>query len=749
MPFVLRDRVREYTDTNGTGAIRVTGVVPGGYQRFNNVLANGDTTLVCVRNAAGQWQTFLATWTTATQTLARTTAYDGSSGAGVNVSFSGEAQEVWINYPANAYDNPWFERVYIGTSPFALTAPTGLRMQSVEAVTDSGANLRVSANLFATNLTAPKTGYWMFTGDSDAVTFANTTHGMTLNYMGHTVSTNASGGRTTHATFQNVSGTVTAGAGAYHVSGASEIRTEASFGGTAGAARGSIFARNEIAWVRNGSGPHLTQIFADEFDVAVEAEAQVLWKGGVKVVYLDEDARRGLQQDFAYSVGLQASGKAPGVGIAYALGGVEGWWPLTETSHVMEGITEGGIINGPEAAIGAGIDFSNMARIRESAFKSIGFKVDGLGNLGATVAAGGTLQTSGSVVAKTATVSAIEVLDGGLYGGAITLSMAGGATAAVDAWGIMGSFSIGNNGATHIVGDTFEVLGGTATAKATFTGSISGNVLTVTAVSAGTITNRSVIVGANVVLGTRIIAFGTGAGGTGTYTVDTSQVAASGTIEAGGPAAGIVTRINGSGGVLGFRITNPGRYTALPSTAAVVTGSISSFTLTVTAVTSGTLAVGMVVTGTGIAANTYITALGTGTGGTGTYTVNLGQAVSSTTITAAGVGVVTTSAGSGIAFTFIPAYTILSVNVTGGGSGYGEFLPPTVSTSATTGVYRAATFKVTMAGTQTALALNPNGAVQITASALGDYANDAAAAAGGVPVNGIYRNGSVLMVRVV
>lgn len=33
-------------------------------------------------------------------------------------------------------------------------------------------------------------------------------------------------------------------------------------------------------------------------------------------------------------------------------------------------------------------------------------------------------------------------------------------------------------------------------------------------------------------------------------------------------------------------------------------------------------------------------------------------------------------------------------------------------------------------------------------SGLGDYANDAAAAAGGVPVGGVYRNGSVLMVRV-
>jgi len=34
-------------------------------------------------------------------------------------------------------------------------------------------------------------------------------------------------------------------------------------------------------------------------------------------------------------------------------------------------------------------------------------------------------------------------------------------------------------------------------------------------------------------------------------------------------------------------------------------------------------------------------------------------------------------------------------------------------------------------------------------TAWGNFANDAAAAAGGVPVTGVYRNGSVLMVRVV
>jgi hypothetical protein len=68
------------------------------------------------------------------------------------------------------------------------------------------------------------------------------------------------------------------------------------------------------------------------------------------------------------------------------------------------------------------------------------------------------------------------------------------------------------------------------------------------------------------------------------------------------------------------------------SAAAVVTGSIAGTVLTVTAVTSGTLAVGAVLSGTGVTAGTTITALGTGTGGTGTYTVSISQTKGSGTI---------------------------------------------------------------------------------------------------------------------
>lgn len=67
---------------------------------------------------------------------------------------------------------------------------------------------------------------------------------------------------------------------------------------------------------------------------------------------------------------------------------------------------------------------------------------------------------------------------------------------------------------------------------------------------------------------------------------------------------------------------------------AVVTASIAGTTMTVSAVTSGALAVGQLISGSGVTVGTTITALGTGTGGIGTYTVSASQTVASTTISA-------------------------------------------------------------------------------------------------------------------
>jgi hypothetical protein len=85
-----------------------------------------------------------------------------------------------------------------------------------------------------------------------------------------------------------------------------------------------------------------------------------------------------------------------------------------------------------------------------------------------------------------------------------------------------------------------------------------------------------------------------------------------------------------------WRNTSDNNTSDPDASAASFTGSISGTTLTVTAVASGAVTVGQVLSGTGITSGTLITALGTGTGGTGTYTVQTSQTASSTTITASG-----------------------------------------------------------------------------------------------------------------
>jgi hypothetical protein len=166
-----------------------------------------------------------------------------------------------------------------------------------------------------------------------------------------------------------------------------------------------------------------------------------------------------------------------------------------------------------------------------------------------------------------------------------------------------GQVGIVDNGVNvYIVDDSYRYTWFISTpSSAIFTGSISGTTLTVTAVQSGTIAVGQAIFGQGMAQNTVITALGTGSGGVGTYTVSDSQTVAS-------------TVINS---------------TASP---AIVTGSISGTTLTVSAVTSGTLKIGQTIEGSGVTDGTIITAFGSGSGGAGTYTVSASQTVSSTTI---------------------------------------------------------------------------------------------------------------------
>ena len=99
------------------------------------------------------------------------------------------------------------------------------------------------------------------------------------------------------------------------------------------------------------------------------------------------------------------------------------------------------------------------------------------------------------------------------------------------------------------------------------------------------------------------------------------------------------------------------RYTWRISSPASVNfvGSMSTTTLSVTSVTSGTLAVGQQIFGLGVASETVITAFGTGSGGIGYYTISTSQTVASEAMSGAAAGaIITATIGgslSGVAIT--------------------------------------------------------------------------------------------------
>jgi len=131
-----------------------------------------------------------------------------------------------------------------------------------------------------------------------------------------------------------------------------------------------------------------------------------------------------------------------------------------------------------------------------------------------------------------------------------------------------------------------------------------------------------------------------------------------------------------------WRISNPSN--------AIFTGSISGTTLTVTAVSSGTIGINQSLSGVGVTSETIITALGTGTGGVGTYTVNLSQTLASNPLNSSTVGAKFTASISGTTMTVtaVASGTIyLGQTIQGTGDTAGTIVSAFLTGTGGTGTY--------------------------------------------------------------
>ena len=177
--------------------------------------------------------------------------------------------------------------------------------------------------------------------------------------------------------------------------------------------------------------------------------------------------------------------------------------------------------------------------------------------------------------------------------------------------------------------------------------------LTVTGVTSGVIAAGQTITGTGVNVVTTVVAQLSGTiGGVGTYQVSVSQTTSSGLLTFSGGAMTVGATVTGTF-VAGQTLTGSGvlagqtivsqisgttggtgvYYVSGSQTLAATTITASGATLTVSSVTSGVLANGNVITGSGILSGTYITSFGPNTLGlTGTYLLNNSQTVTATTI---------------------------------------------------------------------------------------------------------------------
>lgn len=134
MAYGPKDRVKTTTTTTGTGTLTISASVPLGYQNATAV-GDGNTAAWCqVDPATGAWQTFIGTVGSSGTTLTKDVILDGSSGAGVAVSFAAGTKDVWCDLPP----------AMLGYQQIGTTqTPSGVASSSITSIPDRYSDLLI------------------------------------------------------------------------------------------------------------------------------------------------------------------------------------------------------------------------------------------------------------------------------------------------------------------------------------------------------------------------------------------------------------------------------------------------------------------------------------------------------------------------------------------------------------------------------------------------------------------------------
>jgi len=131
MSLVLADRVRETTDSTGTGTITLGGAVSG-FQSFS-VIGNNNTTYYTISGGT-QWEVGIGTYYGGT--LARTTVIASSTGSKLDLAAG--TKDVFVTYPAEKSVNQDANNRVLIPYTSGITDTGSLNVGSATLHTDSG-----------------------------------------------------------------------------------------------------------------------------------------------------------------------------------------------------------------------------------------------------------------------------------------------------------------------------------------------------------------------------------------------------------------------------------------------------------------------------------------------------------------------------------------------------------------------------------------------------------------------------------
>lgn len=112
MELVLKDRVKAFTNTGGTGPMFIS-TPPPGYQSFSVIGDGNQTYYTIVDTASGEWEVGVGTYAVTSNSLTRDTVLDSSNAGGL-VDFAAVSKDIFVSLPAGraVYNNADGSLVY-------------------------------------------------------------------------------------------------------------------------------------------------------------------------------------------------------------------------------------------------------------------------------------------------------------------------------------------------------------------------------------------------------------------------------------------------------------------------------------------------------------------------------------------------------------------------------------------------------------------------------------------------------------